>query len=1556
MSSPDSDERPSKRARVDTDFTTCVICSVKAPRIELVTPKDQSSWVTLRKAAEMHKFEPILQLPTSNEAVPAVYYHRECRSAFTHKKTLNSLQSKIANTVTEDPRDEQLSSSKRASSSSRVYQKICIFCDKGNKYIKRSHSREPLIQASELRADEKVRAVATAKRDSKILTVTSRELVAAEAHYHKTCYRDYTREYYKPSDNLDKGKDGDRMYADAEDDAYQMLFANIREELFSNPRVLPMVDLTGQLVLYMKAHGVEDVQASTKKHIRRKLEGEFGESLLIFPDDNGKLLIIPDNLKITTLAAEQMRMKGELKSMKEGKSDPLQLVKKTALYVRDELKKSQDEAHLGWPPEPHELDKDYLPLTPLLTAFLQTLVAGDTEKPMTSRVNRFIYSVSQDCMFAVSGGSCTTAKHILLPWAVKTLTGNVEVIKLLNRLGHGVSYSKLEEIETALCMKKIESDEQMGVMLPSNIYPGVPTTLAFDNIDRLEETLSGGGTSHRVNGIVVQPMVHTVEAPTPATTMPKQKKRSIEQAQFLLPSFNAGERVGPPEIKLLPVDSSDAIKTANMKNFTWCMARQINTTEQNISGWTGFNIMTRDETPVNQDTVGYLPTINAPATAMSTVNEVLNQALKIKESLHLKDIVCVFDQAMYAKAAEITWKHPDKFQPIVLRMGAFHTICNFLAVIGKRFLDAGLRDLAVESEVITEGSVDRVLNGQQYNRGIRLHKLVFEALQRLAWKGFLKWFEGKQASPGELQSLLDDTRALIVNVNRQKNLDAVLNSPRFAYLFDLYQDYLSFLRTEAGHLAQFWMSYMDMVETLLHLIRSSREGNWMLHLYAIRAVLPWCFAYDRVNYSRYLSVYYTEMTRLSIDHPDVHVQLENGGFSVQLGTQNPFGRIPVDQTIEETVNKDTQTAGGTKGFSLKPAALSRYYLTAEHRSTCLKQIRELTDIRQPGISHHDLESSRIRKDEAAVQSILDLMENEWINPFSGEPTELISLSTATVAPADVATDLLTAKQVGETAYKHFQDDRVESRKKPFHDPLPKQKLKTFSDMNKPKVAKGTTKEAILKADHKLFGHMVLIATSRKLDMSSVLAHPLGPLPWSLGNCDGTLKKTSKATLARQLEKNVSLAEVIPRPSACVIDGMSLVQKAHGENKTFGELSEALFVSALRAGSESYRVDVVFDVYKDESIKNAERVNRGSDSGLLFGKIVAGHKVKQWRRLLSSSKSKTNLIKFLAQDWQKQALRSKLHDKVMYITCENTCFKLTSDTSSEVPALSTTQEEADTRMLLHANHAAEDSSSVIIASEDTDVLIICLSVAPTFGCHLFIKCGTQNRERFVDVLKVAAAVGHNMCSALPGMHAFTGCDTVSAFGGKGKISALKLVQKNRKYQDAFSQLGKDWSMSSTLFSVLQEFTCKLYANRCPSNTVNDLRYQLFRAKKGEIESGQLPPCQDCLFMHSLRANYQAGVWRRALETCPRIPNPIGHGWCNEDGNLAICWMTGSPAPDVVIEFLSCKCTSVCKLPNCQCLANGLKCTTTCRLQDCNNWQDENLEGQESDSEDSSGDED
>ena len=93
-------------------------------------------------------------------------------------------------------------------------------------------------------------------------------------------------------------------------------------------------------------------------------------------------------------------------------------------------------------------------------------------------------------------------------------------------------------------------------------------------------------------------------------------------------------------------------------------------------------------------------------------------------------------------------------------------------------------------------------------------------------------------------------------------------------------------------------------------------------------MIPWCFAYDQVNYARHLASYLSDMSHLEKEHPDVLAYLRSGGFSVQIGPMNPFGRIPVDQTCEETVNRDTQTPGDTKEFSLKPGAVSKYYLHA----------------------------------------------------------------------------------------------------------------------------------------------------------------------------------------------------------------------------------------------------------------------------------------------------------------------------------------------------------------------------------------------------------------------------------------------------------------------------------------------------------------------------------------------------------------------------------------------------------------------------------------------------
>jgi hypothetical protein len=91
--------------------------------------------------------------------------------------------------------------------------------------------------------------------------------------------------------------------------------------------------------------------------------------------------------------------------------------------------------------------------------------------------------------------------------------------------------------------------------------------------------------------------------------------------------------------------------------------------------------------------------------------------------LGLCDTVIVLYQAIYGKALKVIWKRKVEFITFVVRMGSFHIICTFLAVLGKRFGESDLQDLLIESGLVGSGSVNGVLQGKHYNRGVRTHKV-----------------------------------------------------------------------------------------------------------------------------------------------------------------------------------------------------------------------------------------------------------------------------------------------------------------------------------------------------------------------------------------------------------------------------------------------------------------------------------------------------------------------------------------------------------------------------------------------------------------------------------------------------------------------------------------------------------------------------------------------------------------------------------------------------------------------------------------------------------------
>ncbi|KAG0730359.1 hypothetical protein GWK47_028417 [Chionoecetes opilio] len=264
------------------------------------------------------------------------------------KKALGGILAQNEKTTNGCPEDSNPARAGRAiPSTSRTYEAECIFCPKTNKYAKRQKTREVLVKCKELRGDAKIKNAATKKLDSRILGIVSRDIVAAEAHYHRSCYRFYTRGEISQQQggvSADDKEDED-IYEAAVSQSYSELFHYIRMELFGTPKVLMMTDVTSRLVASMKSFGVDQVQGSTKKHLRQRIEKEFGGFLHIIQDHNGKLLIYPDGLTVQELVKKNQSLKKQLKTLSRGDAQELQT--KAAKQLRADIKTKAKDINAG---------------------------------------------------------------------------------------------------------------------------------------------------------------------------------------------------------------------------------------------------------------------------------------------------------------------------------------------------------------------------------------------------------------------------------------------------------------------------------------------------------------------------------------------------------------------------------------------------------------------------------------------------------------------------------------------------------------------------------------------------------------------------------------------------------------------------------------------------------------------------------------------------------------------------------------------------------------------------------------------------------------------------------------------------------------------------------------------------------------------------------------------------------------------------------------------------------------------------------------------------------
>ena len=189
-----------------------------------------------------------------------------------------------------------------------------------------------------------------------------------------------------------------------------------------------------------------------------------------------------------------------------------------------------------------------------------------------------------------------------------------------------------------------------------------------------------------------------------------------------------------------------------------------------------------------------------------------------------------------------------------------------------------------------------------------------------------------------------------------------------------------------------------------------------------------------------------------------------------------------------------------------------------------------------------------------------------------------------------------------------------------------------------------------------------------------------------------------------------------------------------------------------------------------------------------------------------------------------------------------CNQLVSSTSN--------LEETDSHVMLYCKYAQEQGYSTVRAcSPDSDIFILLLYVHEITVTVLF-ETGTGNKKKLINITELAENYTEEYATALTALHVFTKRDTTSAFKGIGKVTLIKLLQKTPRFQIMLAELRKEWQVSNTVLTGLEEFPCALYWRKM-FISVNKLRLTVIKGKcmttdgnikiNYSIDMSQLPPC-------------------------------------------------------------------------------------------------------------------
>ena len=102
---------------------------------------------------------------------------------------------------------------------------------------------------------------------------------------------------------------------------------------------------------------------------------------------------------------------------------------------------------------------------------------------------------------------------------------------------------------------------------------------------------------------------------------------------------------------------------------------------------------------------------------------------------------------------------------------------------------------------------------------------------------------------------------------------------------------------------------------------------------------------------------------------------------------------------------------------------------------------------------------------------------------------------------------------------------------------------------------------------------------------------------------------------------------------------------------------------------------------------------------------------------------------------------------------------------------------------------------------TDVFFILTYYAKLIDtATVLFDTGNGNKRRLINITEFCSGMTPDYSAALLSLHTLTGCDTVSAFTGRGKKKPLKPLQNHPQFIETLAKLGEKWDMDEDFFFI------------------------------------------------------------------------------------------------------------------------------------------------------------